>query len=249
MKPRKIIKIDEDKCDGCGECVTACAEGAIHIINGKAKLVSETYCDGLGACLGECPQDAISMEERMAEEFSHETVQEHLNQMEKQKPVNGSVEKPAASFSCPGTRMHTFHSVEMPSTFPETTDSPSFLGNWPIQLHLVPTQAPYFQGAKLLLSADCVPFAYSGFHQRFLAGRTLLIGCPKLDNTETYLHKLSQIFSMNDIESIEVLYMEVPCCFGLVHTVKQALEQAEKPIPLHLSMISIQGKVCETCKN
>ncbi|RJP21218.1 MAG: 4Fe-4S ferredoxin [Candidatus Omnitrophota bacterium] len=251
LKTRKIIHIDEEKCDGCGQCVTACAEGAIQIIDGKAWLISESYCDGLGACLGECPQNAIRIEERPAEEFSPEAVHEHLqrtNGKQHAQPSGQPFELPAVSFRCPGSRPLFFEQREPASapsgSLPEQETS-SRLRNWPVQLHLVPLQAPYYHHAKLLITADCVPFAYADFHQRFLADHTLMIGCPKLDDAKFYCEKLTQILLHNDIESVEVLFMEVPCCFGLVHVVRQALEACGKDIPLVLNKIGVQGKVCE----
>jgi len=237
---RKIIKIDEEKCDGCGECVPACAEGALEIVDGKARLVSEVYCDGLGACLGECPQGAITIEEREAEEFDLEAAERHLAQRE---------EKPAVaegSAGCPGaaSRMLDRGKVE-PVTGSEET-APSQLGNWPVQLKLVPVRAPYFDGGKLLIAADCTAFAFGDFHRRLLAGTTLLVGCPKLDDTDLYRRKLAQIFIQNDVSEIELVYMEVPCCHGLVSLVQRAIEDSQKTIPLALTKIGVKGDVLET---
>lgn len=235
MATRKIVSIDEEKCDGCGQCATACAEGAIEIIDGKAKLISESYCDGLGACLGECPQDAIIIEEREAEEFDEVAVEKHL-----------SSEAPAA---CPGSAPRSIERCELVDARGEPgepSEVPSRLTNWPVQLKLVPTKAPYFDGADLLIAADCVPFSYADFHERFLQHKTLLIGCPKLDSAEFYRKKLAQIFIQNDISSIDVVYMEVPCCFGLVHLVHESLKESAKDIPLRLIKIGIKGDILET---
>ncbi len=247
MNFRKVIRIDEKKCDGCGLCVPACIEGALQIIEGKARLVSETYCDGLGACLGECPQGAITIEERQADEFDPKAVARHL---ESRKPKIVAPQVEAQSYqSCPGSLSRTLqpktplaaqdHSANEEATF-------SQLGNWPVQLKLAPVKAPYFDKAKLLIAADCVPFAYADFHPRFLEGRVLLIGCPKLDENELYLQKLTMIFSQNDIESIEIIYMEVPCCFGLAHIVRRALADSGKEIPLSFHKIGINGEIQES---
>ena len=247
MNFRKVIRIDEEKCDGCGLCVPACIEGALQIIDGKARLVSETYCDGLGACLGECPQGAITIEERQADEFDPKAVARHLESPELKK-VAPQVE--AQSYpSCPGSLSRTLQpkahlAVEDHDVKKEATSSQ--LGNWPVQLKLAPVKAPYFEKAKLLIAADCVPFAYADFHSRFLEGRVLLIGCPKLDENELYLQKLTMIFSQNDIESVEIIYMEVPCCFGLAHLVGRAVTGSGKDIPLAFHKIGINGEIQES---
>lgn len=251
---RKIITIDEDKCDGCGECVPACPEGAIAIIDGKAKLVSEIYCDGLGACLGDCPQGAITMEEREAEAFDEEAVRRRIED-QKPSPVVASPQPGAAPVppggGCPGAAARAITREQpagRPYESPGGAPPVSTLGNWPVQLHLVPVQAPYLRGARLLIAADCVPFAFADFHRRLLAGRTLLIACPKLDDVEAYRQKLGALFLENEIESVDVAYMEVPCCFGLVHVVRTALEELEESgrnIPLNLIKVGIKGDVLE----
>jgi len=236
---RKIVKIDEEKCNGCGECATACAEGAIAIIDGKARLISEAYCDGLGACLGECPQDAIAIEEREADVFDAVAVETHLHAQSTLRAHHAPLAR-----GCPGSASQTLGRRGHAATAQEAT--PSELGNWPVQLHLVPTRAPYLQGAKLLISADCVPFAFSDFHSTLLAGHTLLIGCPKLDDAAFYRDKLTEILAHNDIESIDIAYMEVPCCFGLVQLVRQAVAQSGKAVPVNLTKIGIRGEIIET---
>jgi len=244
---RKIIKIDEDKCDGCGQCVPACPEGALQIVEGKARLVSDVYCDGLGACLGECPRGAISIEEREAEAFDEKAVHERLKaERSATKPLSQARLAPAFG-GCPGAAARTIERVA-PATSSQTvgeTPAPSTLTNWPVQLHLVPTHAPYLEGAKLLIAADCVPFAFADFHRELLAGRTLVIGCPKLDDVEAYVEKLAEILRVNDVASIDVAYMEVPCCFGLVRLVRTALADSGKDIPLHLIKIGIGGEILE----
>lgn len=257
MPLRKIVKIDEDKCDGCGLCVPSCAEGAIQVIDGKARLVSEIYCDGLGACLGDCPRDAISIEEREAEEFDESAVEKHLDSFDKNR-VQRAIEKhlgPVPSGhhgsgggSCPGSLTMSLKDelkhAEKSDTKPITQSRPE-LANWPVQLALAPVNAQYFDNADLLISADCVPFSYPDFHSRYLKGRILLIACPKLDNTRMYLEKLSQIFTANSIRSIEVMIMEVPCCSGLVHLVREALVSAGGGIPASYTKVGLKGDIME----
>ena len=233
---RNIVRIDEEKCNGCGQCATACAEGAIAIVEGKARLVSETYCDGLGACLGECPQGAISIEEREAAEFDAAAVEKHLGD------TRAQAEPATLLCGCPGTGARTLE-THVPAMDEPAEAAPSQLGNWPVQLHLVPVKAPYLQGARLLIAADCVPFAFADFHRHFLAGRILLVGCPKLDDAAFYRDKLAEILRENDIGSVEVAFMEVPCCFGLVQAVRSAVQESGKPIPVSLTKVSIRGAV------
>ena len=245
MAVRNVVSIDEEKCDGCGECVTACAEGAIQVIDGKARLISETYCDGLGACLGECPQDAITIEERESEEFDEEAVRRHLEESKTAAPT-GVVE-----CGCPGSAPQVIERCELQDKKGEpgeASEVESRLVNWPVQIQLLPAKAPYFDGASLLIAADCVPFAYADFHRKLLEGKTLLIGCPKLDSADFYRKKLAQIFIQNDIKSVDVVYMEVPCCFGLVHLVHESLKESGKDIPLTLTKVGIRGEILETIK-
>ena len=248
---RKVVKIDEEKCNGCALCVPSCAEGAIQVIDGKARLVSDMYCDGLGACLGECPQGAITVEEREADAFDEEAARRYVAQ---QRPVSvshqGSAPMPPHLHACPGSAVQTFQPAHVAGPAAagagKAAASPSALRNWPVQLVLAPVRAPYFDGANLLIAADCTPFAFADFHERFLAGRTLLMGCPKLDDTDLYRRKLAQIFAQNDIRSIEVAYMEVPCCFGLVQLVRLALQDSGKDITLNLTKIGVRGEIRET---
>ena len=243
---RKIVQIDREKCNGCGLCVPACAEGAIKVVNGKAVLSADNLCDGLGACLGECPQDAIRIIEREAEEFDENAVEEHLGK----KPGATRVEPPhgplhdhraAHHGGCPGARVLSFTPAQAP---PATTGKqPSGLRQWPVQLHLAPVNAPYFQDADLLISADCVPFAYADFHRDFLAGKAVVIGCPKLDDNNFYREKLTELFRISTIKSITVLRMEVPCCGGIVMAARQALAASGKDIPFHEVTITIAGEV------
>ena len=235
---RKIIKIDEEKCNGCGACVPACVEGALQIIDGKAKLISEQYCDGLGACLGECPQGAITIEDREAEEFNEEAVEHHLHSRE---PAHITEELPCGCSSATVTQFERRTSSEIPAA--EITEAPveSRLTHWPVQLTLVPPTAPFLQEADLLLTADCVPFAYPGFHQEFLQDHALTVACPKLDDFEGHLSKLTQILQHAGPRSLTVVHMEVPCCFGLVHMAKQAILASGKDIPFKEITIGVKG--------
>jgi len=254
---RKIVQIDEEKCDGCGKCVPSCAEGAIRIVDGKARLVADLYCDGLGACLGECPLDAISIIEREAEAFDEAAVEEHLARLETE-----STPEPLAC-GCPGTAVQSFQGcpgsavqniglnvLDSPpspggelSAAPSSGDAASALTHWPIQLHLVPPGAPFLQNADLLLAADCVPFAYADFHKRFLKDRAVLIGCPKLDDLSFYVDRLANILSTASLNSLTVLHMEVPCCTGLVRIAEAAIEASGVVVPLQDVTISVRGEV------
>ena len=235
---RSIVRIDEERCDGCGQCASACAEGAIQIVDGKARLVSERYCDGLGACIGECPQGAITIEQRPAEEFDEEATREHLRRMGRDpEGAHGHVEH--AHAGCPSAAAQTFAPAGRRAG---QTGNASALGQWPVQLMLVPPDAPYFQGADLLVTADCVPFAYADYHAELLAGKAVVVGCPKLDDAQHYVHKLAQILSASDIRSLTVAIMEVPCCRGLVRIVEQAMEEAGKEAPLEIVTIGIRGE-------
>ncbi len=239
MALRSIVRIDEEKCTGCGLCILACAEGALRIVDGKAKLVSDKYCDGLGACIGECPEGAITIEKREAEEFNEEAVEEHLKE-EQSVPAVHQVH--SIHQSCPSAQVMHF---ERKLTEKETVNIPakreSMLSQWPVQLTLLPPAAPFFENADLLIAADCVPFAYANFHSDLLRSRTLVIGCPKLDDAAFYKEKLTEIFKRNNIRSVTVVNMEVPCCFGLYRLVKEALDSSGKVIPLRQETISIKG--------
>jgi len=235
MVLRNIIKIDEEKCNGCGQCVNACAEGAIEIINGKAKLVSETYCDGLGDCIGHCPQDAITIEQRQADEFDEHAVKEHL--------AKKKAETPAAScFACPGAMAKKLQD----KTDSDNVDSaavPSQLTHWPVQMRLISPTAPYLQNADLLFVADCVPFAMGDFHSRLLRNHCVVVGCPKLDDCELYVEKLTEIVKRNSLNSLTVIHMEVPCCSGLMRIAKQAVADSNADLPIKDITISLQGEI------
>ena len=236
---RKIVKIDEEKCDGCGQCVPSCAEGAIEIIDGKARLVGENLCDGLGACLGECPRDAITIEERPAEAFDEDAVAAHL--APQAQPGHGGAHQ-----GCPGSMMRKLNGGAAPAASAGPSggaNRESLLGHWPVQLMLLPEQGPIWDGADVLIAADCVAFAAPDFHDHLLAGKTLAIACPKLDDAAFYVEKLTRIFASNEIASITIAHMEVPCCFGLVQIVSQAIDAARSDIPVRKVIVTVDGQI------
>lgn len=278
MAKRKIISIDEEICNGCGNCIPNCPEGALQIIDGKARLISDLFCDGLGACIGECPLDAITVIERDATPYDENKVveniikqgpnvikahlqhltdhgeREYLNQALsylKQKGIENPLEEAPsqpgrAAYSCPGSQILDFTQTGPGKVIPAPKQqSDSQLKQWPVQIYLVPPTAPYFKNADLLIAADCVPFAYPDFHKDFLAGKFLLVGCPKLDDTEFYAEKISQIISLNDLKSITYVHMEVPCCLGMLGIIRNAILESGKMIPLKSVKISIKGKIVE----
>jgi len=273
MSKRNIVEIDENKCNGCGLCVSACAEGAIQIIDGKARLVSDVYCDGLGACLGHCPQDAIRIVQREAAPFDQQAVERHLAAMRMCEAAAGN--QPTHAPASPASNAHSpdsallssasgaakipVHSgcpglavmdLSRPPAAASAGDSqaaelgqPSALRNWPVQLKLVPPHAPYLAGADLLLAADCVPFALADFHRRFLQGRVLLVGCPKLDDAQFYVEKLAAILQTARPRSLTVIHMEVPCCTALVRIAQAALQAAGSNLPVQEVTVSVRGEV------
>jgi ferredoxin len=282
---REIIRIDEEKCNGCGLCIPNCPEGALQIIDGKARLISDLFCDGLGACIGHCPEGAIEVEEREAEPYDERKAManvaahgentilahlEHLDDHGEKDLLREAIaylneqgmdvpdrfrERRAEKMSmevtgCPGCKVEDFR-PEAESRAEGPTDQDvaplaprrSTLRQWPVQIHLVPPSAPYLQHADLLIAADCVPFAFAGFHEELLEGKTLLVGCPKLDDTAFYLEKLTEIFKRNDVSSVTVAQMEVPCCFGMTKIVKAALQAAGKDTPVESIVIGIKGDI------
>jgi Pyruvate/2-oxoacid:ferredoxin oxidoreductase delta subunit len=242
MATRKIVKIDEDKCTGCGLCIPNCAEGALQIVDGKAKLITDKFCDGLGACLGHCPEDAITVIEREAEEFDEKAVEVHLHNQKQAQPKPEPQPTPVFA-GCPSSRAMHFKVSETKTESASATPAVSQLTHWPVQLKLVPINAPYFQDADLLIAADCVPFAYPDFHRNFLKGKAVVVGCPKLDDIQYYKEKLTEIFKTNSIKSITLPYMEVPCCFGLVKATEDAIAASGKKIPLKKVKIGIRGEI------
>ena len=242
MVKRQIIKIDEDKCNGCGQCVPACKEGALQIIGGKAKLVSEIYCDGLGACLGECPTGALTIEERDADEFDEAAVEGHL---EKTKAEGKHSDK--LPCGCPGTMTKTLKSEGKDKVKAENKASSekqvSELNQWPIQLMLIPVGAPYLKHADLVLLADCTAVAYANLHHDFIRGRVIAMACPKLDDTNFYVQKLAEMMKVNDFRSIEVVMMEVPCCGGFLQIAKDAAELAGSDMKIRDTVVSLEGEI------
>jgi NAD-dependent dihydropyrimidine dehydrogenase PreA subunit len=224
---KQILQIDEELCDGCGMCVHVCNGGSLEIVNGKAKFVNEASCDAMGACIGNCPRGAISLVERVAEPFdAKQVLKEHLEEDRQAREAD---------------KMNPEKKPAVPS--PEV--KPSKLGNWPVQLRLVPVHSETFEGAKLLVAADCTPFAYRDFHDTFMGDRTVLIGCPKHEDADIYREKLVQLFQEQNIESVEIVVMEVPCCQGLVNTVRQALREAGKSCKVTTSRVSVKGELSE----
>lgn len=246
---RKIIRIDEEKCNGCGLCIPSCAEGALRIVDGKARLVSDKYCDGLGACLGQCPRGALSIEEREAEEFDEKGVEE----MKRSAPQGAQVHETCAEkvdealpCGCPGTAMRVIERPRNRSFERVAADEGatcSELRQWPVQLSLVPPGAPYLKGADILVAADCVPFAFSGFHERFLKGRALLVACPKLDDARAHLARLIEIIKTADPSALTVVHMEVPCCHGLRRLVAEAVRRSGISVPVLDITIGVEGGV------
>jgi len=229
MAKRKIIKIDEEKCDGCGECIPNCHEGAIQIMNGKARLVSDSACDGLGACVGHCPRGAITIEERAAGEY----VENELKMMHDH------------SGNCPGSRVVDFNKERKERVLSGAVvgnQAESELRQWPVQIALIPPTAPYLKGADILIAADCVPFAYANFHNELLKGKVLLVGCPKLDDIQLYKEKIAEIIKLNTVKSITYAHVEVPCCFGLMPIIKDAIAVSGTAIPFKEIVISIRGE-------
>lgn len=238
MAIRNIVKIDEEKCNGCGLCVNACAEGAIRIIDGKAKLVSEIYCDGLGACLGHCPEDAITIEQREAEEFDEEATIAYL--------TKGKNAQAKTDFVCPGMATKQLKTAAVPDDAVPAGAVPSQLGQWPVQLKLVSPHAPYFANADLLLVADCVPFAMGDFHNRFLKGHSIVVGCPKLDDVQFYIEKLAAILQANKLNRLKVVHMEVPCCSGLTYIAREAIGRNNVELEFEDVTIDLQGNIKQT---
>jgi len=267
MAKRKIIKIDLDKCTGCGDCITGCPEGAIQLIDGKARLISDLFCDGLGACIGTCPVEAITIEERQAEEYDEKKVManivkqgpntikahlEHLKSHGQKKYLEQALDflkdkkielpKLEVHQGCPGTKMIDFS--DQPEVSSSGGDQPSALRQWPVQLHLVSPLAPYFQGKDVLLAADCVAYSLGGFHAKYLSGKSLAIACPKLDsNKDVYMEKLRMLVDEAKINTLTVMIMEVPCCGGLLAIAKEALAKAQRKIPLKCIVVGIKGNI------
>lgn len=236
---RKIIEIDEELCDGCGQCVSGCAEGALQIIDGKARVVSEIFCDGLGACIGDCPRAALRIIERAAAPFDEKAVNQHLAEKA----------QPALPCGCPSTHIQIFdkHSVRGAANktkrMNKVAEEESALSHWPIQIKLIPAGAPFLKGADLLVLADCTAVAFPSLHRDLLEGKVVMMGCPKFDDGREYVIKFADIFKTAGINSITTVVMEVPCCSGLPRIVRQGMEKANQKIPLAEIMLSIKGKI------
>jgi len=255
---RKIIEIDEALCDGCGQCVPNCAEGALQIVEGKARLVAERYCDGLGACLGDCPTGALQVVERLAEDFDEAAVEAYLQQQkESVRPAEAAPPREAASAGCACASAQVKSFVPL-SSLPPTgrpiagpgaavSATPSALGHWPVKIRLVPPTAPFLHGADLLVAADCTPLAYPDFHREFLQGKAVLSGCPKFDDVNGYVSKFAEIFSTAAPRSITMVIMEVPCCGGMRMIVReamqQAMQQAGRRIPVTEVVVGVRGDI------
>ncbi len=242
---RKIIQIDEEKCDGCGNCVIGCAEGALAIVDGKAKVISDNLCDGLGACIGDCPQDALEIIERVAEDFDEDAVEDHLKAQKSEEKTE------TMACGCPSTHIQSFapaqsacQSANVPTAFQEGAESA--LSHWPVQVRLIPPTAPFLKGADLLVVADCVPIAFPSLHQDFIKGKAVMVGCPKFDDAEDYIDRFAEIFKTAGIKSITAVVMEVPCCSGLPTIIKKGLEASGADIPVKEVVISTRGKIVET---
>ncbi len=249
MPIRKIIEIDEDRCDGCGQCVLACAEGALKIVDGKAKVISEIFCDGLGACMGGCPKDALRIVERESSAFDEEAVKVHLKSQGLTHAENlvhdHSSEAPCG---CPSSKPMVVRKIAQHVSGvggSEISHTPSELTNWPVQWKLIQPGSPFYKNADILIAADCVPFAFGGFHKRFLKGKPMVIGCPKLDDQEAYLAKLTALFQESVPKSVEVVIMEVPCCNGLMRMVTEAMRRVGRTAPVTVTVVGIDGRVIE----
>ncbi len=262
MAVREIIRIDEDLCDGCGACILNCAEGALQIIDGKARLVSDTLCDGFGNCVGSCPQDAITIIKREADDFDETAVKRHQDNERKTAAAAGEIPVIApmartdhppvtmvsprhyAHAGCPGSAMRMFAAGgPRPGEEKPAAHASSQLTQWPVQLMLVPPTAPFLKGREILLAGDCCPFAYAEFHRDFLAGKALLVGCPKLDDLNYYRNKLEDIFRDSGCTGVTVLMMEVPCCGGLAQAARQAMAAAGKDLPVREVIVGVRGDI------
>lgn len=239
---RRIVLIDEEFCDGCGQCVPACAEGALRIVDGKAKIIADKFCDGLGACLGECPAGALRIIERETDDFDEQAVAAHLGRIKEEVLL-------AHGCACAGSGPQTImpltpcQAANQPVSNPASEMALGALTHWPVQIRLIPPTAPFLKKADLLVAADCAPLAYADFHRRFLAGRAVMIGCPKFDDAESYVRKFTEIFSTAGIKSVTILIMEVPCCSAMSLIVGEALRKSGKNIPVRLVVISTRGGI------
>ena len=257
---RKIVEIDEELCDGCGQCIPSCAEGAIELVDGTARIIEDKLCDGLGACLGECPVGAMKIIEREADEFDEEAVHQHLAEQEKAAKEetmacgcpSAGMQGFGAAGGCPSAGLQSFAEtgVQPAAGVPAAADeAESALSHWPVQIMLVPAQAPFLKGADLLVAADCVPIAYPSFHKDFLQGKAVVMGCPKLDDAQHYIDKFAEICKYSGVNSITIPIIEVPCCSGLPVIVKKGMEKAGVKIPIEEIVISTRGKILKRTRS
>jgi len=245
---RKIIEIDEELCNGCGNCVVACAEGALEIIDGKAKVVNDVFCDGLGACIGECPEGALKIIEREAPEYNEKAVEKYLENLElnKENEQNAIKEPGNVPCGCSGSHTMIFNTCDEGEDQVIEGSIKSQLRQWPIQIHLISPIAPYFQGADVLISADCVAYSLGGFHPQYLKGKTLSIACPKLDQgQDSYINKITSLVDDAKINTLTIMTMEVACCSGLVHLAKEGIARAKRKVPIKSIVVSLQGKILQ----
>lgn len=243
---RKIIEIDEARCDGCGRCIPSCAEGALQLVDGKAKVISDNLCDGLGACIGECPQGALKIIRRAADEFDESAVEEHLKT---QETSNQAEEPVTLACGCPSQQIQTLNPAARPTPAGKPDRSASALSHWPIQIRLVPANASFLKNARLLVVADCAAVAYPGLHQDLLAGKAIMMGCPKFDETDAYLLKFTDVFKKAGIRDVTIVTMEVPCCSGLPLIVKKGMERAGINVPIKEIVINPRGEVIMEVKS
>ncbi len=246
---RKIIKINEALCDGCGQCITGCAEAALEIVNNKAVLVAEKYCDGLGACIGECPTGALTLVERPADEFDEQAVEELLRQKKSEK-TTVPLKMASPGGGCPSAKLQSFKPASPCETANRPVFSPQLSGvggsaltHWPVQIRLIPPTAPFLKNADLLVAADCVPVAYPGFHADFLVNRAVMIGCPKFDDPDGYAAKFTEVLKTADLKSINLVIMEVPCCGGMRNIIREAMKRAEVVVPVTETVIGARGGI------
>ena len=245
---RKIIEIDQELCNGCGQCVPDCAEGALEVVDGKARMIADKYCDGLGACLGACPVGALRIIEREAEDFDEAAVEELLQQKKQPEMKAGTTMNLRG---CPSAQLFSFQvaspcqAANKPKTDLKDSSAASGLSHWPVQIRLVPPTAPFLKNSNLLVAADCTPIAYPGFHRDFLAGRAVMMGCPKFDDVQGYVDKFVEVFKTAELKSVTILIMEVPCCSAMNMIVDQALKKSNCQIPVEQVTISVPGKVID----
>jgi ferredoxin len=248
---RKIIEIDEELCNGCGQCILACAEGALELVDGKAKVVSDNLCDGLGACIGECPAGALVITERKADEFDEAAVEERLTEKETEKQKDKPEVFKAIACGCPSSQVQMFDAPKTEGVSGKDASAgrvDSALSHWPVQIRLIPSTAPFLKGADLLVLADCVPVAFPRLHEEFLQGKAVAMGCPKFDDSRQYVDKFTQIFKTAGVKRVTTVVMEVPCCSGLPKIVAEAIEKSGVSVPMEQVVVSTKGRILKRIK-